>query len=130
MSDWLLRMPALHLAEAAHAGGARVWLYELCWGFDPYGASHGLDTLLVFGTAEIETGLTEAGPDAVAQAQRLSELLRAEHLAFASTGDPGWPPTGLTSASRACTTPSPPSPSIPRSAHAGSGVINGSVPWT
>jgi para-nitrobenzyl esterase len=49
-------MPALHLAEAAHAGGARVWLYELCWGFNSLGASHGLDTLLVFGTTEIETG--------------------------------------------------------------------------
>ena len=90
MSDWLWRMPALHLAEAAHAGGARVWLYELCWGFNSLGASHSLDTLLVFGTTEIETGLTEAGPDAVAQAQRLSGLMRAEHLSFAATGNPGW----------------------------------------
>jgi para-nitrobenzyl esterase len=90
MSDWLWRMPALHLAEAAHAGGARVWLYELCWGFNSLGASHSLDTLLVFGTAEIETGLTEAGSDAVAQAQRLSNLMRAEHLSFAATGNPGW----------------------------------------
>jgi para-nitrobenzyl esterase len=38
MSDWLWRMPAVHLAEAAHAGGARVWLYELCWGFNSLGA--------------------------------------------------------------------------------------------
>ncbi|WP_433292111.1 carboxylesterase/lipase family protein [Pseudonocardia sp. CA-142604] len=90
MSDWLWRMPALHLAEAAHAGGARVWLYELCWGFNSLGASHSLDTLLVFGTAEIETGLTEAGSDAVAQARGLSKLMRAEHLSFAATGDPGW----------------------------------------
>ncbi len=90
MSDWLWRMPALHLAEAAHAGGARVWLYELCWGFDSRGASHSLDTLLVFGTAHIETGLTAAGPDVVAQAERLARLMRAEHLAFAATGDPGW----------------------------------------
>jgi para-nitrobenzyl esterase len=90
MSDWLWRMPALHLAEAAHAGGAQVWVYELCWGFNSLGASHSLDTLLVFGTAEIETGLMEAGPDAVAQAQRLSELMRAEHLSFAAAGDPGW----------------------------------------
>ncbi|WP_028921565.1 carboxylesterase/lipase family protein [Pseudonocardia acaciae] len=91
MSDWLWRMPALHLAEAAHAGGARVWFYELGWGFNAAGASHGLDTLLVFGTAEIDTGLTEAGPDAVAQARGLSELMRAEHHSFAATGDPGWP---------------------------------------
>jgi para-nitrobenzyl esterase len=91
MSDWLWRMPALHLAEAAHAGGARVWLYDLCWGFDALGASHSLDTLLVFGTAEIETGLPDAGPEVVAQSRRLSELMRAEHVAFAATGDPGWP---------------------------------------
>jgi para-nitrobenzyl esterase len=90
MSDWLWRMPALHLAEAAHAGGSRVWLYELCWGFNSLGASHSLDTLLVFGTADIETGLTAAGPDAVAQAQQLSGLMRAEHLSFATTGHPGW----------------------------------------
>ncbi|MHA6629897.1 carboxylesterase/lipase family protein [Pseudonocardia sichuanensis] len=90
MSDWLYRMPALHLADAAHAGGARVWFYELCWGFNALGASHALDTLLVFGTAEIDTGLADAGPDLVGQSRRLSELMRAEHIAFAATGDPGW----------------------------------------
>ena len=79
-----------HLAEAAHAGGARVWLYDLCWGFNALGASHSLDTLLVFGTAEIETGLPDAGPEVVAQSRRLSELMRAGHVAFAATGDPGW----------------------------------------
>jgi para-nitrobenzyl esterase len=26
----------------------------------------------------------------VAQAQRLSHLIRTEHLSFAATGDPGW----------------------------------------
>ncbi|MFC4950483.1 carboxylesterase/lipase family protein [Pseudonocardia sp. GCM10023141] len=90
LSDWLFRMAAVHLAEAAHAGGARVWLYELCWGFGDAGASHGLDTLLVFGTAHINTGLTEAGPDVLAQAHRLSRLMRAEHVSFAATGEPGW----------------------------------------
>lgn len=72
------------------AGGAQVWLYELCWGFGSAGASHTLDTLLVFGTAHINTGLPKAGPDAMAQAQRLSELIRSEHCSFAATGDPGW----------------------------------------
>ena len=43
LSDWLFRMPSLHFAEAAHAGGARVWLYELGWGFGAQGASHGLE---------------------------------------------------------------------------------------
>jgi len=90
MSDWLFRMPTLHLAEAAQANGANVWLYELCWGFGSAGASHGLDTLLLFGTAHIDTGLTETGSDTITQAEQLSELIRAEHLSFASGGDPGW----------------------------------------
>jgi para-nitrobenzyl esterase len=90
LADWLYRMPALHLADAADLGGARVWLYELCWGFGPHGASHGLDTLLLFGTADVDGEVTTAGPAAVAATEQLSHLLRAEHLAFASTGNPGW----------------------------------------
>jgi para-nitrobenzyl esterase len=90
LSDWLFRMPALHLAEAAATAGARVWLYELLWGFGRYGASHGLDTLLVFGTTDIDGEVTAAGPTALAHTQRLSATIRADHLAFANTGDPGW----------------------------------------
>jgi para-nitrobenzyl esterase len=90
LSDWLYRMPALHLAEAADHGGARVWLYELCWGFGPHGASHGLDTLLLFGTVDVYGEVTAAGPDAVAATEHLSRRIRADHLAFARTGDPGW----------------------------------------
>ena len=44
----------------------------------------------MFATTETRTGLVEAGPDAVAQARRLSSLMRAEHLSFAATGGPGW----------------------------------------
>ena len=90
LSDWLYRMPALHIAEAADRGGARVWLYELSWGFGPRGASHGLDTLLLFGTADVAGEVTTAGPAAVAATERLSQRIRAEHLAFAAAGDPGW----------------------------------------
>jgi para-nitrobenzyl esterase len=91
LSDWLYRMPALHLAEAAAAGGARVWLYELRWGFGPFGASHGLDTLLVFGTTDVRGEVTAAGPAALARTRQLAETMRADHLVFAATGDPGWP---------------------------------------
>ncbi len=90
LSDWLFRMPALHLAEAADRGGARVWLYELRWGFGPHGASHALDTLLLFGTADVRGEVTTAGPTALAEARQLSLAIRADHLAFARTGDPGW----------------------------------------
>jgi para-nitrobenzyl esterase len=90
LSDWLFRMPALHLAEAADRGGTPVWLYELRWGYGPQGASHGLDTLLVFGTTDIYGEVNAAGPAAVAQAQQVSTALRGDHLAFVTTGDPGW----------------------------------------
>ncbi len=90
LADWLYRMPALHLADAADRGGARTWLYELRWGFGPQGASHGLDTLLVFGTTDVAGEVTAAGPTALADCGRLSALIRAEHLAFAAAGDPGW----------------------------------------
>ncbi|GAA3233656.1 carboxylesterase family protein [Pseudonocardia petroleophila] len=91
LADWLHRMPALHLAEAADRGGARVRLAELRWGFGPDGASHGLDTLLLFGSADLRGEVTAAGPAALDEAARLGRTLRAEYLAFAATGDPGWP---------------------------------------
>ena len=93
LSDGLYRMPALHLAEAAAIGGARVGLYELRWGFGPRGASHGLDTLLVFGTTDVHGEVTAAGPAALAHTQQLSQTIRADHLAFATTGDPRPPST-------------------------------------
>ena len=91
LSDWLFRMPTLHLAQAAHAGGARVWLYELLSGFGAPGASHGLDTLLLFGTANLEGEVAALGPATETRVRHLSKLIRSEHVAFASTGDPGWP---------------------------------------
>ena len=90
LSDWLFRMPALHLAEAADQGGTPVWLYELRWGYGAQGASHSLDTLLVFGTTDIDGEVSAAGPAALTAARQLSTVMRAEHLAFAASGDPGW----------------------------------------
>jgi para-nitrobenzyl esterase len=91
LADWLYRMPALHLAEAADIGGARVWLYELLWGFGPLGASHALDTLLVFGTTDVHGEVTAAGPAVLGATRQLSQTIRADHLAFTTTGNPGWP---------------------------------------
>jgi len=91
LADWLFRMPTIHLADAARAGGGLVWTSALCWGFGPQGASHGLDTLLVFGTADADGEITAAGSAAVQEARMLSELMRTEFLAFAATGNPGWP---------------------------------------
>ena len=100
LSDWLYRMPALHLAEAAHLGGARVWLYELCWGFGPHGASHGLDTLLLFGTADVDGEVTTAGPAAVAAAEELSATRPAPNTCDFRHGSPWLDPVPRTPSAR------------------------------
>ncbi len=91
LSDWLFRMPSLHLAEA-HTG--RTFLYELTWPAPgmggKLGACHGLDVPLVFGN------LTEGQPamllaDDLAGAENLSAQMRNAWTSFAATGDPGWP---------------------------------------
>ncbi|HEY1622182.1 MAG TPA: carboxylesterase family protein [Streptosporangiaceae bacterium] len=90
-SDWLFRMPTLHLAQAHAAGGGKTFLYELVFEAGPMGACHALDVPLVFGVAG-ELGEFLLGPDPSAAAVELGDLMRSEWVAFAATGDPGWTP--------------------------------------
>ncbi|MFL6126364.1 carboxylesterase/lipase family protein [Actinophytocola sp.] len=94
-SDWLFRMPSLHLAESHVAGGGRAHLYELTWpapgAGGRFGACHGLDIPLLFGTLDADLGPLLIGPEPSAEAQRLSAAFRTAWTAFATTGDPGWP---------------------------------------
>jgi para-nitrobenzyl esterase len=89
LSDWLFRMPSLHLAERAD-----THFYELTWS-GTLGACHGLDVPLVFGNPT--SGLPAALIDDLAAAEAVSADMRAAWIAFATTGDPGWPAfdTGL-----------------------------------
>ncbi|MFI5675640.1 carboxylesterase/lipase family protein [Streptomyces cellulosae] len=93
-SDWLFRMPSLHLAEAQVAGGGRVHLYELTWtapaNGGAMGACHALDIPLVFGTFD-GLGGELIGSAHLDEADALSGLVRAAWTSFATTGDPGWP---------------------------------------
>ncbi|BCJ48423.1 carboxylic ester hydrolase [Actinoplanes ianthinogenes] len=94
-SDWLFRMPSVHLADAQVAAGGTAFLYELTWPAPGMGgilgACHGLDVPLVFGN--LTSGQPalliggEPGDDAVA----LSARMRAAWTRFATHGDPGWP---------------------------------------
>ena len=63
--------------------------YELTWP-GLLGACHGLDVPLVFGN------LTSGGPatliDDLGAAEAVSARMRAAWIAFATSGDPGWPP--------------------------------------
>ncbi|MFC4586949.1 carboxylesterase/lipase family protein [Sphaerisporangium corydalis] len=93
-SDWLFRMPSLHLAEAQTAGGGRAHVYELTWAAPgmggAFGACHGLDVPLVFGN------LDRGGPAQLIggpspEGEALSARMRAAWTSFAVGGDPGWP---------------------------------------
>ncbi len=90
-SDSLFRMPSLHLAQAHAAGGGKTFLYELMYAAGEMGACHALDVALVFGTTR-ETGQFLLGTRPPESAVALGNLMRAEWVAFAKTGDPGWPP--------------------------------------
>jgi para-nitrobenzyl esterase len=94
-SDWLFRMPSLHLAEAQAAGGGRVHVYELTWPAPgmggALGACHGLDVPLVFGNLEQGHAAALIGGGPPPEAEALSARMRASWTAFAAHGDPGWP---------------------------------------
>jgi para-nitrobenzyl esterase len=93
-SDWLFRMPSLHLAESQVRAGGRAHLYELMWPAPGmggmFGACHGLDVPLVFGnltSGQPATLIGEPTPEAVG----ISEQMRTAWTGFATDGDPGWP---------------------------------------
>ena len=93
-SDWLFRMPSLHLAEAQLRAGGVAYLYELTWPAPGMGgvlgACHGLDVPLVFGNLTLGQPAMLIG-DPTPEAAALSEQMRNAWTAFATDGDPGWP---------------------------------------
>ena len=92
-SDWLFRMPTLHLAQAHAAAGGRTFLYQVSYPASEgaFGACHAIDVPLVFG---VYAGLGQMlfGPEPPASAVALGDLMRSQWAAFAADGDPGWPP--------------------------------------
>jgi len=94
-SDWLFRMPSLHLAHAQTTAGGRAYVYELTWPAPgmggALGACHGLDVPLVFGNLSGSGPAMLIGEGPSAEAEALSSRMRAAWTAFAAHGDPGWP---------------------------------------
>jgi para-nitrobenzyl esterase len=95
-SDWLFRMPTLHLAQAHAASGGRTYLYELKAEAPagPFGACHGLDVPLVFGTTGTGLSAMLTGENPPAAFVAVGDTMRREWIEFAATGDPGWPAYG------------------------------------
>ncbi|MEY9836797.1 carboxylesterase/lipase family protein [Streptacidiphilus sp. EB103A] len=94
-SDWLFRMPSLHLAESQIAGGGHTHVYELTWPAPgmggALGACHGLDVPLVFGNLDQGHAAALIGGGPPPEAEALSARMRSAWTAFAAHGDPGWP---------------------------------------
>lgn len=88
-SDFVYRMPTLHIAQAHAAGGGTTYLYEFCFDASPIGAAHTSEIPLVFGTLDSPLGSALYGSSPEAEA--LSREIRASWRSFAANGDPGWP---------------------------------------
>jgi para-nitrobenzyl esterase len=89
--DWYFRIPALNLAEA-HAGHhAATYMYEFAWQSPQFGgrlgACHGLEIPFAFDTLGEDTEpLLGTDPP-----QQLADEMHSAWVAFARTGDCGWP---------------------------------------
>jgi para-nitrobenzyl esterase len=92
ITDWFYRIPALRLAEAHTASISATYMYEFAWRSPQFdarlGACHALEVAFVFDNLdqpEIEP-LTGSVPP-----QQLANRMHAAWIAFAASGDPGWP---------------------------------------
>jgi para-nitrobenzyl esterase len=88
-SDFVYRMPTLHIAQAHAAGGGTTYLYEFCFNASPIGAAHTTEIPMVFGTLDSPIGSALYGSAPTAEA--VSREMSAAWRAFATDGDPGWP---------------------------------------
>lgn len=92
--DWWVRIPALRMADARAAYAtslASTYMYEFAWRTPQFngqlGACHALEIPFVFDTLGYGTQ-TLCGNE---PPQRLADTMHAAWVAFATSGDPGWP---------------------------------------
>jgi para-nitrobenzyl esterase len=93
-SDFVYRMPTLHIAQAHAAGGGTTHLYEFCFDASPIAAAHTTEIPLVFGTLDSPVGSALYASSSAAEA--VSREISGAWRAFATDGHPGWPAYDLT----------------------------------
>ncbi len=91
MSDAVVRMPTMRVAEAHAKAGGRTWLYDFAWRSPALGAGHGVDVPFVFGNARGGFAARVLGSPPPEEFAVLSARIRKSWTSFAATGDPGWP---------------------------------------
>ena len=90
-TDWYWRIPAIRLAEAHAKSTASTFMYEFAWCSPQFdgrlGACHALEIPFVFDTLGNGTELLWGATPP----QQLADTMHAAWVAFANTGDCGWP---------------------------------------
>lgn len=90
-SDYTFRMPALRIAEM-RSGTRMAWHYNFSWkspGFGgQLGAAHFVDVPFAFDALHSDQAKTFLGDNPPAS---LASAMHSAWVAFAKTGDPGWP---------------------------------------
>lgn len=92
ITDWFFRIPAIRLAEAHVAGPGATYMYEFAWRSPQFdgrlGACHSLEIAFVFDNLDREDNEPLMGTNAP---QQLADTMHRAWIAFASSGNPGWP---------------------------------------
>ena len=92
-TDRVFRIPALQLADRQRRHGDEVHAYLFDWASPALdgalGACHGIELPFVFGTHQDPRAAQLVGSGA--DADRLAVTIQDAWLAFARSGDPGWP---------------------------------------
>jgi para-nitrobenzyl esterase len=90
-TDWWCRIPALRVADAHAKSPAGTCMYEFAWRTPQFngrlGACHALEIPFVFDTLGKETAALWGNDPP----QQLADTMHAAWVAFAKTGEPGWP---------------------------------------
>lgn len=98
MTDWYVRIPAIRLADAHAKAGGATHMYEFAW--QPpefggrFGAGHSMEIPFVFDKLDKRSPFIGTfigpllGPN---PPQELADRMHAAWVAFAASGDPGWP---------------------------------------
>jgi para-nitrobenzyl esterase len=98
VTDWFFRIPAIRLAEARLRNNGRAYMYEFGWRSplfeDRLGACHALEIAFAFDNLDVEGNKGLAGDQP--PPQELADAMHRAWVAFAKTGDPGWPAYNLT----------------------------------
>ncbi len=89
-TDWWMRVPAIRLADAHASATSGTYMYEFAWAAPGLGAVHAIEIPFVFDALGKDVRLFGPllGED---QPQELADTMHSAWIAFATSGDPGWP---------------------------------------